>query len=135
MTLVDTSVWVDYLNGFQSQEAQWLYKAIREDRPLVIPGLVLAEILCGLKGEDDSERIQTIILAGFEEAPPLVLDDYVDAARLFRKCRSRGFTLRSLVDCLIAGICIRYGYSLLSKDRDFLSIAAVVDLNLLRVTG
>lgn len=134
MTLVDTSVWVDYFNGFPSQEDRWLYRAIEEEHSIIVPGLVLAEILCGLKSEGDSERVQTI-LAGFEEAPPLVLDDYVDAAKLFRKCRSKGYTLRSLMDCLIAGICIRNGFSLLSKDRDFLSIAIVVDLNLLQVTG
>jgi predicted nucleic acid-binding protein len=45
--LVDTSVWVDFLNGRDSLEAHWLRDAIAEALPVVVPGLVLTEILRG----------------------------------------------------------------------------------------
>ncbi|WP_420886111.1 PIN domain-containing protein, partial [Candidatus Contendibacter odensensis] len=48
---------------------------------------------------------------------------YCEAATLYRRCRSQGSTIRSTIDCLIARICLRHDYDLLTKDRDFRLIA------------
>jgi len=47
IALVDTSVWVDFLNGRDSLETHWLRDAITDGLPVVVPGLVLTEILRG----------------------------------------------------------------------------------------
>lgn len=47
------------------------------------------------------------------------LADYEEAADLYRACRSRGVTVRKLIDCLIAAVAIREGATVLHNDRDF----------------
>ena len=57
MLVVDTSVWIDFLNGRQSFESDYLAACLADDVPVVLPGLVLAEILAGLKTEAEAVRI------------------------------------------------------------------------------
>jgi predicted nucleic acid-binding protein len=57
--LVDTSVWIDYFNGYTSPEAERLTRAISDDEPIALPEIVWTEILLGLRTETDAVRIQT----------------------------------------------------------------------------
>jgi len=125
--LVDTSVWIDFFNGHQSVESAYLRTCISDAHPLVVPGLVLTEILMGLRTESDATRVADG-LSGFDEAPPLDTRDSRKAAQIYRECRNRGRTIRSTIDCVIAQLCLRHGYELLAKDRDFESIAQVFPL-------
>jgi predicted nucleic acid-binding protein len=132
--LVDTSVWIDYFNGHDSVEAVHLRSCIVDGRPLVIPGLVLTEILQGVRTEAEAARIVRA-LSAFDAPPELDSTDYQKAAALYRQCRSRGFTIRSTIDCLIAQLCLRHDYELLAKDRDFVSIAEVAPLQRVPATA
>jgi len=125
--LVDTSAWIDFFNGHDSAEAAYLRSCIVDGRPLVIPGLVLTEILVGVRTEAEATRIVRV-LSAFDEPPELDPTDYEKAATLYRLSRSRGFTIRSTIDCLIAQLCLRHDYELLAKDRDFDAIAQVAPL-------
>jgi predicted nucleic acid-binding protein len=116
--LVDTSVWIDYFNNHQSLEAEFLTVCIAEARPIVLPGLVLAETLLGVRDSAHADRV-TSVLQAFDLAPELERSDYQDAAAIYRECRARGSTLRSTIDCLIAQLSLRYDYELLTRDRDF----------------
>lgn len=129
--LVDTSVWIDYFNGYASPQADYLANAIDAAVPLVIPGLVLTEILLGLRSEAEASRIADL-LSVYEPAPQADRTDYIEAAAIYRQCRGRGFTIRSTIDCLIAQICMRNGYPLLtvSKNHDFNAIARCRPLKL-----
>ena len=127
MILVDTSVWIDFFNGHQTVEATYLRSCITDARALVVPGLVLTEILMGLRTDADATRVADV-LSAFDEAPLLDATDCQKAAELYRACRNRGLTIRSTIDCLIAQLCLRNGYVLLAKDRDFVAIAQVVPL-------
>ena len=127
MILVDTSVWIDFFNGYESVEAAHLRICIADVRPLTIPGLVLTEILIGVRNEAEAERVAGVLTA-FDPTPELDSTDYQKAAELYRVCRRRGLTIRSTIDCLIAQLCLRHGYELLTKDRDFDSIAEVFPL-------
>lgn len=130
MILVDTSAWIDFLNGHDSVQANRLAQAIADNEPTVIPGLVLTEILLGLKAQADVDRIDDL-LSAFNATPPLDHQDYTGAAAIYRTCRSQGHTIRSTIDCLIAQLCLRYDYSLLTKDRDFLAISRYFPLRLI----
>lgn len=132
MILVDTSVWIDFFNGYDSAEAAQLRSFVVDGRPLTIPGLVLTEILLGVRSEADATRIAGV-LSAFDTSPELDSTDYENAAALYRLCRSRGITIRSTIDCLIAQLCLRHNYELFSKDRDFARIAEVAPLK--RVPG
>ena len=127
MTLVDTSVWIDYFNGIDSAEARQLRDYIVDAHPMTAPGLVLTEILQGLRSDSDVERV-TRTLSAFDPTPELDSTDYRQAAEIYRRCRSQGMTIRSTIDCLIAQLCLRHGYDLLAKDGDFDAIARVFPL-------
>ena len=116
--LVDTSVWIDYFNGYQSPQAGRLSKAIADAEPIYIPGLVLTEILLGLRTETEAAKI-AYLLEAFNFVKEPTRHDYLLAANLYRTCRTQGFTIRSTIDCLIAQFCLRDNLSLLFKDRDF----------------
>jgi predicted nucleic acid-binding protein len=129
MILVDTSVWIDYFNTYPSEEAAYLTLCIAEARDLVIPGLVLTEVLLGARSDTEATRISRVMSA-FDLAPELERADYDQAARLYRACRARGITPRSTIDCLIAQLCLKLGYELLARDRDFSAIAQISPLRL-----
>lgn len=120
--VVDTSVWIDYFNNYPSWQAQRLKKAIEENERIILPGVVLTEILLGLSSDKQADKISKL-LAAFDSPEELTNADYQNAAKIYRTCRKSGVTIRSTIDCLIATICLKSGYSLLGKDRDFESIA------------
>ena len=122
MILADTSVWIDYFNSYGSAEADFLTLCIAEVRPIVLPGLVLTETLQGVRDAARAERAQRALLT-FELAPELTRSDYEQAAAIYGTCRTGGRTPRSAIDCLIAQLCLRHGYQLLTRDRDFDAIA------------
>jgi predicted nucleic acid-binding protein len=43
----------------------------------------------------------------------------LESAENHRRLRTRGITIRTTIDCIIATYCIRHGFALLHKDRDF----------------
>lgn len=128
--LVDTSVWIDYFNGHPSPQADRLAEAIDGIETIIVPDIVLTEILLGLRTESEAERIADL-LSAFDAAPSLTRDDHIEAAAIYRQCRGKGLTIRSLIDCLIAQICLRHRIPLLSKDRDFQAIARCRELTLI----
>jgi predicted nucleic acid-binding protein len=125
--LVDTSVWIDFFNGHDSVEAAYLRQCIVDARPLTIPGLVMTEILQGVRTDAEAARVARV-LSAFDVPPDLDSADYEQAAALYRQCRAKGFTVRLTIDCLIAQLCLRHNYELLAKDRDFDAIAQVASL-------
>lgn len=127
MILVDSSVWISFLNGVNSAEAAFLAVCIAEDRPLIIPGLVRTEVLLGARTEADALRMSQS-LSAYPLAPEPAPADYEQAAAIYRACRGRGYTVRSAIDCLIAQLCLRDGYELLAKDRDFDAIGSAFPL-------
>jgi predicted nucleic acid-binding protein len=127
--VVDTSVWVDFLNGHRSLEAEYLATCLTDDVPIALPGLVRAEILAGLRTDAEAERIASL-LETFEAAPEPATADYVAAGGLYRSCRRAGAAVGSVVDCLIAQVCLSHGYALLTKDKDLRRIAAHTALRL-----
>lgn len=131
--LVDTSVWIDFLNGHESAHADRLAQAIASGEAIAVPGLVLMEVLLGLKTDAQAFKIANLLDA-FDPVAELQRAGYAQAAGLYRLCRSRGFTVRSTIDCLIAQMCLRDGLSLLTKDRDFEAIAKCSPLRLVEVS-
>lgn len=127
MILVDSSVWISFLNGVNSAEAAFLAVCIAEDRPLIIPGLVRTEVLLGARTEADALRMSQS-LSAYPLVPEPTPADYERAAAIYRTCRARGYTIRSAIDCLIAQLCLRDGYDLLAKDRDFDAIGRAFPL-------
>ena len=130
--IVDTSVWIDFFNGHPSPQAQRLTQAIEDNELINLPGLVLTEILLGLQNDAEAKRI-ALLLEAFHEVPEPSRSDYLAAAALYRSCRTRGVTIRSTIDCVIAQLCLRDGTALLAKDRDFDRIAELTEWRVVTV--
>ena len=117
MVIVDTTVWIDYLNGVATPESEWLDReTIR--RRLALLDLMVCEILQGLATDDDAARVLRH-LRRFEILETGGVDLAAAAARNYRQLRHRGRTVPKTIDCLIATFCIRGEHALLHSDRDF----------------
>lgn len=57
--------------------------------------------------------------------PSHPVNSYIEAARIYQRCRQAGITIRSTIDCLIARIAIEHGLVVLHDDEDFRRIARV----------
>ena len=129
MTIVDTTVWVDYLRGVATSQAAWLDANLLRER-LGVTDLILCEVLQGVKDDDNFQAVQRELLkcevfstGGIELA--------VDSARNYRKLRAQGHTVRRTIDCLIATFCLRNGHSLLHNDRDYGPFEQVLGLTVI----
>jgi len=129
MILVDSSAWIDMLRGSNSAAADRLSYELAGKTKLFVPGLVYTEVLAGV--DNDADLTRTIrVFAPHLEGPPLTRRDYEEAARIYRTCRSKGVTIRSTIDCLIAALAINNDLPLLTKDADFRLIAKHTKLRL-----
>lgn len=117
MILVDSSVWIDFFRGTATREVERLAELL-DTRTLVMGDLILAEVLRGFSGDLEFHRARALLVS----MPLLDMCDRaiaVQAACNLRALRSRGMTVRSTIDALIATRCIADGISLLYSDRDF----------------
>ncbi len=117
MVIVDTSVWVDYFNGHENPESNWLELHVDQQR-LGLTTIIVTEILQGLGDEKTAALVEAELLQ-FEifEASSRALA--VQSAKNYRALRRRGKTPRKTIDVLIATFCIQGRHSLLHRDRDF----------------
>jgi predicted nucleic acid-binding protein len=89
--------------------------------PLALTPLILTEVLQGIRDDRSFEVVRNTL----EKFPTLDLDrkGHVEAARLFRRLRKAGITIRGTIDVLIAQTCLERNCPILSPDRDFAAIA------------
>jgi predicted nucleic acid-binding protein len=117
MTLVDSSVWIDYFRGVASQQTDRL-DALLGAEPLATGDLILTEVLQSFDGERQFATALRL-LTSLSVVEIGGQDIAVKAARNFRALRAHGVTVRKTIDTLIATRCIESGYFLLYSDRDF----------------
>jgi predicted nucleic acid-binding protein len=127
MILIDTSVWIDFFRGQDSPQRWMLHNLIQDEEDISICGIILTEILQGVKEDKSFQQTRNYLL----ELPvfePKGIKTYSDAARIFRLCRKKGKTIRSTIDCIIAAICLENNLSILHKDQDYDAICECVHL-------
>jgi predicted nucleic acid-binding protein len=100
------------------------------DVPLALPGIVLQEVLSGLRSHRQFADLTAKLLAAFSILPEGV-PEHVEAARLKNACLSKGLNV-SGVDCLIAACAITGNHELFAADSDFKAIARQAPLRLFR---
>lgn len=126
MVVVDTTVWVDYLNGVSTPESEWFEREASRQR-LGLLDLMVCEVLQGLSTDEEAARVLRH-LRRFEIAETGGVELAAGAARNYRRLRARGKTVRKTIDCLIATFCIEGDHALLHHDRDFDAFEQVLDL-------
>jgi hypothetical protein len=117
MILVDTSVWIDFFTNRPSLQAEYLAQVIKQQQELCICGVILTEILQGIKNPREHEQVNDLLSSlGFFDMDKSI---FILAADIYRSLRSRGITIRKTLDCMIAAVAIKYKVPLLHHDRDF----------------
>ena len=118
MILVDTSVWISYLNDIDSPECDTLDRTLDEGTA-VIGDIVFLEILQGFKNDKDykNTKEQLSKLDQYELFGHRMVEK---CAKNYRLLRKKGITIRSTTDVIIATFCIENKLPLLFSDRDFL---------------
>ena len=117
MVIVDSSIWIDFLNGVTNPETQWLDFHLDRER-VGLTTLILAEVLQGMRDDREAAAVQTELLK-FEIIELHDAALAVAAAGNYRHLRQRGQTVRKTVDLFVATYCIRDDHSLLHNNRDF----------------
>ena len=124
--LVDTSVWIDFLNGANGSHVDKFHASLLGRFPIHICGVIKMEILQGF--QDDKEYALTRSkLLNFINIP-ISMDNYYMACDIYRKGRKKGLTIRKPNDCLIAAVAISNKLELLHNDKDFDSIEKITTL-------
>lgn len=117
MVIVDTTVWIDYLNGVNTPQTEWLETTIETER-VGLTDISLCEILQGMRTEEQAARVLRELLH-YEIFPAGGLELAIAAAGNYRALRAPGHTVRKTIDCLIATFCLLNNHALLHTDRDF----------------
>ena len=117
MVIVDTSVWVDFFNGYSSPEADALARLLDEEVELLTCGIIVAEFMQGIRERKTLKELERHFRE-MDWLTPREPDTYLSAAALFRELRSKGKTIRSTIDCLIAQLASENNAFVLAKDRD-----------------
>ena len=97
MIVVDSSVWIDHFNGVVTRETEILDMLLGVE-PIVIGGLILAEVLQGFRNDRDFRRARAALDTLIFE-PMTGRDVALASARNFRALRARGITVRKTSTC------------------------------------
>lgn len=129
MKVVDTSVWSRVWRrpplGTPHPAAVRVAEWVRDGTTLLVPGVVLQELLSGLRRAEDVERLGALM------APyPLLLatrEHHLAAARIVNHARGAGVQVGA-IDALLAASAEVAGAELVTYDRDFEHLARVYPL-------
>lgn len=126
MIVVDSSVWIDFLNGKNAPHVRRLRALLGTDE-IAVGDLMLCEVLQGLDSEQPAREVEAL-LRRFEIVS--IAGDVIAtiAARNFRNLRRRGVTIRKTIDLLIGTWCIENRLPLLHNDSDFRPMARYLGL-------
>ncbi|MGD0843817.1 MAG: PIN domain nuclease [Geobacteraceae bacterium] len=120
MVVVDTSIWIDFFNNPEMEGNNRLEELIRDQNRAAICGVILQEILQGIREQKSYDLTrQRLLFLPFLESTREV---HILAASIYRDLRKRGVTVPS-VDAAIAAIAIHHGFPLFTRDDHFKEIA------------
>ncbi len=133
MILLDTSVLSAALRRrspgpAESRVVQALSSLLATREHIGVPGLVLQEVLSGIREALQFEKIKSVILRGY----PIVLaqtQDHLLAATILNGCARKGVAVSS-VDGLLAALAVNRNASLFTTDRDFARVSKFFPLKL-----
>ncbi len=129
MTIVDSSVWVDYFNGVTTRETDLLDGLLGQE-PIGIGDLILTEVLQGFTSDAEYESAKSAMetLSFFQLGGKQVA---IKSAENYRLLRKKGITVRKTIDVIIATFCIEANFPLLHCDKDFEPFVTYLGLKIL----
>lgn len=113
--MIDTCAWIDFFKS-QTGDLGNLVAELIETNQAAITGVVIAELLQGVKQEKESQRLRLLLRS--IHYLPTEDNDWFNAGLLAQQLRAKGLTL-PLTDVLIAIIAQRHGIAVLTLDKHF----------------
>lgn len=122
MVLVDTSVWISFLNRPGSPEKRVIDGLIDTDEAAIV-GVVLAELLQGCRSESERRVLKDLLLA----LPyiDITQSTWIKAGELSAALRKKGVTL-PLSDVVLAAAAIEHSCPVYTLDRHFQKIPGIL---------
>ncbi len=118
--IVDTSVFINFLKGKEKYAME--VTALLEMNRVVTTGIIIAELMQGIRKQEEEEHIADIMTSiNILEIPTEL---WIKAGKLSSSLRRKGITL-PLTDIAIAAIAIDYNLSLFTLDKHFEKIPGV----------
>ncbi|GJL55554.1 MAG: ribonuclease VapC [Nitrospirales bacterium] len=117
MTVMDTSVWIDYFNDVSTQETE-VFDDLLGSQEVLLGDLILTEVLQGFQHDAHFETARKLLHV-FPLVPMLGPSLALTSAQHYRTLRKRGVTVRKTIDVMIGTFCIAQDLPLLYSDRDF----------------
>jgi hypothetical protein len=133
VVLVDTSVMIGYLQGKENDAVLTFQYILDNNIPFGINYSIYQEVLQGVKTEKDFDKVKKYLDTQRFYSLKKEKESYASAAKIYFKCRKKGITISSTIDCLIAQTAIENNLFLLHNDSDFDDIAKVVDLKIFKL--
>jgi predicted nucleic acid-binding protein len=129
MTLVDSSVWIDYFRGDKNLQTEYLDLLLeRSEEEVGVADLVVFEVLRGFTNTRAQRKAQALLLST-KVVDIGGLDNALSAVSVYRQLRAQGRTVRSPIDVLLASYCMTHGHVLLHRDADFESLKGLGGLD------
>lgn len=130
--IVDTSIWSSVLRRhthIKNHDAEILRKLIQQGENIYLIGIILQEILQGVKKLEDFTKLKEYL----DAFPMLEITrgHYINAAELKNYLSRKGVQV-STIDALIATVAIVNDCYLYTNDKDFHHIAKYSKLKLLK---
>jgi predicted nucleic acid-binding protein len=123
MLLVDSTVWIDWMRGTDTQAVRFLH-AREAHEELALTQMIYLEVLQGVGSDRQFDETRRVLGSQAMLEPLHPVETFEAAAQLYRQARRQGLTIRKSTDCLIAAIALENDAVLVHNDRDFLALAA-----------
>ena len=113
--MIDSCAWIDFFKSKTGDLGNQVAELI-ETNQAAITGVIIAELLQGVKQENESQRLRVLFRS--INYLPTEDSDWFNAGQLAQQLRAKGLTL-PLTDVLIAVIAKRYAIPVLTLDKHF----------------
>lgn len=125
MILVDTSVLIDFLKNKNNEGTDKFDTVLELNIPFGITSHIYQELLQGSSSERNFNVLKKYLDTFTFYFPKDNKQSFAEAAHIYFKCRKRGITISSSIDCLIAQIVRENNLKLLHNDKDFDNIKKI----------
>ena len=119
--IVDTTIWIEFFRNPESTVANHLKDLLRQRRVIMV-GVVMAEILQGVKVPNEAD----LVLTSFAKLPysEMTKDRWQQAGEISASLRKKGTTI-PLSDLILAACALAEGHEVYTLDPHFKRIPGV----------
>lgn len=128
MILVDTSVFIDYLKGTDNTPARKFQSILNSGMLYGINSFIYQELLQGVKTKKAFDKLKEYLDTQRFYKLKDEKGSFAEAASIYLRCRKKGITISSAIDCIIAQTALENNLMLLHNDSDFEKMAKIVEL-------